>query len=229
MTRRDFPPRRTAEGRRERPRSWSRRHARQDENSGRQLQRAAGRGDRRLSRRAADPLPRAPLRRPRNLRRNPRERARPRRFHRPVDVLSDQRQSDGAADHDRRAAARLGAAHHGGHPLFRLRAPGPQTGPALADLGQAGRQSHHPRRRRPRAHRRSARRADPGLFRHPDRQSVRRADDGARHQGARRDRERDGGVARRRRRGARARASPSGSTRRSPSSTSGASAPANPR
>ena len=39
----------------------------------------------------------------------------------------------------------------------------------------------------------------------------------------------DGGLARRRRRGARPRRSPSASTRRSPSSTSGASAPASPR
>ena len=60
-----------------------------------------------------------------------------------------------------------------------------KAGPALADLGQARRQSDHPRRRRPGADRRSARRPDPGLLRHPDRQSVRRADHGARHPVAR--------------------------------------------
>ena len=76
---------------------------------------------------------------------------------------------------------------------------------------------------------RSARRPDPGLLRHSDRQPLRRADDGARHQGALRSRQGDGGLARRgRRRRARA-GSPSASTPRSPSSTSGASAPANPR
>ena len=85
------------------------------------------------------------------------------------------------------------------------------------------------RRRRPGDDARPARRPDPGLLRHPDRQPLRRADDGARHQGALRPRQGDGGLARRRRRGARARARPSASTPRSPSSTSGASAPANPR
>ena len=39
--------------------------------------------------------------------------------------------------------ARLGAAHHGGDALFRLRPPGPQDRPAHADLGQAGRQPDH--------------------------------------------------------------------------------------
>ena len=48
--------------------------------------------------------------------------------------------------------------------------------------------------------------ADPGLLRHPDRQSLRVAGDGARHQGALRQRLHGGGVARRRRRGAGARA-----------------------
>ena len=62
-------------------------HVRTDEDTRRQLQPAARRGDRRLSRRAAHPLPCAPLRRPRDLRRNPRERARPRRLHHPVDVV----------------------------------------------------------------------------------------------------------------------------------------------
>ena len=42
----------------------------------------------------------------------------------------------------RRASAQ---AHHGGDPVFRLRAAGPQSGPAHADLGQAGGESDHAR------------------------------------------------------------------------------------
>ena len=180
---------------------------RQDEDFGRQFQSAACRSHCRVSRRADDRLPRAPLRRSRDLRGNPRERARPRRLHHPVDVLSGERQSDGVAYHDRRAQARVGASHHGGPALFRLRAAGPEAGPAFADLGQARRQSHHPGGRGPRAHGRSARRPDPGLLRHPDRQSLRRPDHGAGHQvPQRRRQERDGRVAGRRRRGAGARA-----------------------
>ena len=78
----------------------------------------------------------------------------------------------------------VGAAHHRGHALLRLCAPGPQTRPAHADLGQARRQPDRARRRRPRHDDRSARRPDPGLLRHPDRQPVRRAGHGARHPGA---------------------------------------------
>ncbi len=125
-----------------------------------------------------------PLRRHGNLRRNPGKRARRRRIRHPVDVVSRQRSLDGIADHHRRAAPRLGAAHHGGDPLFRLCPAGPQSRAAHADLGQARRQPDHPCRRRPRADARSARRADPGLLRHPDRQPVRRAGHDARHQGA---------------------------------------------
>ena len=97
--------------------------------------------------------------------------------------LSGQRSSDGTPDHDRRAAARLGTAHHRGHPLFRLRPARSQARPAHADLGQTGRQPHHPRRRRPGSHGRSPRRPNPGLLRYPDRQSVCRAGHGPRHQG----------------------------------------------
>jgi ribose-phosphate pyrophosphokinase len=46
---------------------------------------------------------------------------------------------------------------------------------AHADLGQAGRQPDHACRRRPRHDARPACRPDPGLLRHPDRQSVRLA------------------------------------------------------
>ena len=101
-----------------------------------------------------------------------------------------------------------------------------KVGLAHADLGQAGRQPDHPGRRRPRHDARPACRPDPGLLRHPDRQPLRLAGDGARHQGSGFDKLED-------RHGesrptsaawcARA-ASPSASTPRSPSSTSGASA-----
>ena len=69
------------------------------------------------------------------------------------------------------------------HPVLRLRPAGPQARPAHADLGQAGRQPDHRGRRRPGALGRPPRRADPGLLRHPDRQPLRRADDGRRHPG----------------------------------------------
>ena len=155
---------------------------------------------------AADQGGGAPLRRHGDLRRDPGERPRRGRVRDPVDVLPGQRPPDGTADHHRRAAPRVGAPHHGGDPLFRLCPAGPQTGPAHADLGQAGRQPDHPRRRRSRDDARPACRADPGLLRHSDRQSLRVAGDGARHPRALRSRQTHGGVARRRRRGARARA-----------------------
>ena len=157
---------------------------RSDQARRRQFQPRAGRGDRRLSRHSADQGRGPALRRHGDLRRNPGKRARRRRFRHPVDVVSGQRPSDGIADHHRRAAARLGAAHHGGDPLFRLCPAGSQSRTAHADLGQARRQSHHPCRRRPRADARSSCRADPGLLRYPDRQSVRRAGDDARHPGS---------------------------------------------
>ena len=99
----------------------------------------------------------------------------------------------------------VGAPHHRGDSLFRLCKAGSQIRLAHADLGQAGGQPDHPGRRRPRHDARSARRANPGLLRHPDRQPLRLAGDGARHQGALRPRQCHGGVARRRRRGARPR------------------------
>ena len=120
--------------------------------------------------------------------------------------LSGQRQPDGTADLHRRAAARLGPADHRGRALFRLCPAGPQARPAHADLGQAGRQPDHRGRRRPRPVGRSARRADPGLLRYPDRQPLRRAGDGGRYPGALRRPGPDGRLARRRRRGPRPRA-----------------------
>ena len=56
-----------------------------------------------------------------------------------------------------------------------------KIGVAHADLGQARRQPDHRRRRRPGADPRSPCRADPGLLRHPDRQSLCRAGAGEGH------------------------------------------------
>jgi hypothetical protein len=68
----------------------------------------------------------APLRcRSGNLRRDPGERPRRGCLHHPVDVVPDQRPSDGTADHHRCAAPLFGTPHHGGDPLFRLCPPGP--------------------------------------------------------------------------------------------------------
>jgi len=80
-----------------------------------------------------------------------------------------------------------------------------KVGSRSADFRQAGGEYHHPRWRRSRDDARPARRSDPGLLRHSDRQSLRLAGDGARHQGTLRPCQDHGGVARRRRRGARAR------------------------
>ena len=66
--------------------------------------------DRRLSQDPADQGRGAALRRHGDLRRDPGERARRRHVHHPVDVVSGQRPPDGAADHHRRAAALVGAA-----------------------------------------------------------------------------------------------------------------------
>ena len=166
-----------------RRRPWRRRMERSSSSPATRIPQLAA-GDRRLSRDPADQGGGAALRRHGDLRRDPGERPRRRRFRPAVDVVPDQRPSDGAADHHRRAAPLVGPAHHRGDPLFRLRPAGPQTGPAHADLGQARRQPDHHRRRRPRDDARPARRPDPGLLRHPDRQPLRLAGDGARHQGA---------------------------------------------
>ena len=141
----------------------------------------AGSRHRRLSRNAAHPMSCPAVRGHGNLCRGAGERPGRGYLRHPIDVLSGQRQPDGTVDPDRRAEAGLRAAHHGGDPLFRLRAPGSQDAAAHADLGQARSQYDHPRRRRPRADRRSACRPNPGLLRHPDRQPLCRAGDGARH------------------------------------------------
>ncbi len=148
---------------------------RSDQARCRQLQSSPRRGDRGAAARPAREGRGPPLRRHGDLCRDPGERPRRRRLRDPVDLLSGERPPDGALDHHRRAAPRFGAPHHGGGAVFRLRPPGPQTRTAHADLRQARRQHHHSRRRRPRADARPARRTDPRLLRHPDRQSLRRA------------------------------------------------------
>ena len=59
-----------------------------------------------------------------------------------------------------------------------------KPGPPHPHFGQARGQHDHPRRGRPGAHPRSPCRANPGLLRHPDRQSLRRPGAGARYQAA---------------------------------------------
>ena len=81
-----------------------------------------------------------------------------------------------------------------------------KPGPAHADLGQAGRQPDHRRRRQPGAFGRSPCRPDPGLLRYPDRQSLRRAGHVGGHPGALLGPSDHRRLARRRRRGPRPRA-----------------------
>ena len=85
----------------------------------------------------------------RDGREDQRECPRARRLHRPAHRAADQPEPDGAADHDRRGPARQRDAHHRGHALLRLRAPGPQGPAARADHGQARRQPARRRRGQP--------------------------------------------------------------------------------
>ena len=104
---------------------------RSDQARRRQLQSCARRRDRRLSRDPADQGGGAALRRHGNLRRDPGERARQRRFRDPVDIVSGQRPPDGIAHHHRRAAPRLRAPHHRGRsPISAM--PGRTANPARA-------------------------------------------------------------------------------------------------
>ena len=115
------------------------------------------------------------LQRRRDPVRDRRERARSRLFRRAVHQQPGQSPPDGTADHGGRAAALVGAAHHGGDSLLRLRAPGSQGRPARADHGQARRRPDLDGRHRSRALHRPARRPDPGLLQHPRRQPLRDA------------------------------------------------------
>ena len=58
----------------------------------------------------------------------------------------------------------IGRPYHRGHPVFRLRTPGPQEQGARPDLREARSEPHHRSRRRPRADHGPARSADPGLL-----------------------------------------------------------------
>ena len=85
----------------------------------------------------------------------------------------------GAALHDPGREARVGQAHHRGHPAIPIRAAGPEGEAARADLG-APRRRHAPAgRRRPHPHDGPARGPDPGLLHDPrrphDRDSALRA------------------------------------------------------
>ena len=104
-----------------------------------------------------------------------REHPRAGHLHHPVHLLRRQRQPDGAAHHDRRAQARVGRHHQRGHPLLRLRPPGPQGGLAQPHHRQAGGRPARGGRRHPRGLHGHARRADPGLLQHPLRPPLRRA------------------------------------------------------
>ena len=88
---------------------------------------------------------------------------------------ADQQVDHGAADHGRRAQARLGQAHHRGHAVLRLRPPGQEAPRPRADLGPPDRRPVQDRRRRPAHGRRPAHRADPGLLRRPGRPPLRAA------------------------------------------------------
>ena len=100
---------------------------RSDQARRRQLQPQARRSDRGLSRHHPGAGHGPAFRRHGDLRRDPRERPRLRRVRGPVDLVPGQRPPDGASDHHRRAAPLLGAPHHRGDPLFRLRPAGPQS------------------------------------------------------------------------------------------------------
>ena len=90
--------------------------------------------------------------------------------------VAGERQPDGAADHDRRAQARVGRLDHRDHPVLRLRAAGPQESSRarrsrrklVADLITAAGVDRVLSRRPPR-------RSDPGLLQHPVRSPVRDA------------------------------------------------------
>ena len=80
------------------------------------------------------------------------KRPRPRRVRPAVHVRADQRQPDGNHGDGRCAQARVGGAHHRGHPLFRLCAAGPPAAfGARRDHGQGRRRHAEHRRRQSRA------------------------------------------------------------------------------
>ncbi|MCK7461864.1 MAG: hypothetical protein MZU84_07330 [Sphingobacterium sp.] len=136
---------------------------------------------------------------------------RPQGLRHSVHLQPGQRESDGTAHHDRRAEARRRPARSTSvMPYYGYCPPGPQ--------GQAPRQPISAklvadlitgRRRDPRHLRRPARRPDPGLLQHPDRQLPRHADPRSSYIQAKNLDERRRRLARPRRRRARAERSPS--------------------
>ena len=88
---------------------------------------------------------------------------------------ADQQVGHGAADHGRRAQARLGQADHRRHAVLPLRPPGQEAPRPRADLRPADRRPVQDRRRRPADGGRPAHRPDPGLLRRPGRPPVRAA------------------------------------------------------
>src|SRR3546814_11612876 len=85
--------------------------------------------------------------------------------------------SDGAAYLHRCAETLVGEADHGCPPLFRLCKAGPDARAAHSHFGQAGRQSHHHGRGRPRPFDGPACGPDSGLLRYTDRQYLFRRSD----------------------------------------------------
>ena len=88
---------------------------------------------------------------------------------------ADQQVDHGAADHDRRAQARLGQAHHRDRALLRVRAAGQEAPRPRAHLRPPDRRPVQDRGRRSTHDGRSAHLADPGLLRRPGRPPVRDA------------------------------------------------------
>ena len=122
----------------------------------------------------------------RDLRPVRRERPRRRRV-RGADALGPgQRDDHGAARDDRRAEAGVGQAHHGGHPVLRLLAAGPQGARARADLGEAGGRPADHGRGRPGDLGRPALGPDPGVLQPPLRPPDGHAAAVRLHQGAHR-------------------------------------------
>ena len=118
---------------------------------------------------------------------------------RPAEPLrAGQRVDHGAADHGRRAEARLGQADHRGRTLLPVRPPGQEAPGPRADLGPADRRHVQDGGGEPADVGRPARRADPGLLRRPGRPSVGPAGAGRLHRGQVRDGGDDRGLARRR-------------------------------
>ena len=114
-----------------------------------------------------------PVREREHLRQDPGQRPREGRLPRPADVPPGQPVDHGAADHDRRLQAGERRAHHGGHPVLRVRPIGQEGPAARADHGPPDRRHDHRRRRRPGPDHGPPPGPDPGLLQHPGRRADR--------------------------------------------------------